>query len=353
MQYLRIRNWEWHFETARTARLRTLTFICVPTKHDGDGYAELLDHPEGAAHYGAWICLLAVAAKSPKRGDLIRDQGVPHDAQSLSRKTRIPASVFIDAIPRLLQIGWLEEVRETGQELPETVHAGTDFARAGLAPGKSCPELSTSGQTLPEVVHVGANSAPDCPRSDTFCPEMDSAGQNLPLKGREGKGTEGNGREETQGAKPPDTPGTLSDLTSYEIEFTADFSELIPDGARAPSTRKRTKSTPREPPPEIPPTLDTSEFRHAWEEWLTARRSRSKPVSPVGAKQQLADLARYGPRVAVEAIRMSIRNDWIGLFPERIASEQHGNGTRKTQGINWAPGATHAGETNTAVDGEL
>lgn len=105
----RINNWSEHFENNRTRDLNRMTFACIPNKQDGDGYTELIDHPNGTAHYGAWIALVLVASKQSKgvRGILRRDSGQPHDARTLARMTRIPESIIAEALPRLVEIGWL------------------------------------------------------------------------------------------------------------------------------------------------------------------------------------------------------------------------------------------------------
>jgi hypothetical protein len=127
---LRVRDWTKHFEVNRTRELVSMTWLPIPNRQDGDGYTALLDHPNGAAHFGAWIALLEVASKCYPRGTLLRAiphvgagplfEAIPHvgatpaqpehDAASLSRVTRIAQTVFEEAIPRLLTIGWLEVI---------------------------------------------------------------------------------------------------------------------------------------------------------------------------------------------------------------------------------------------------
>lgn len=103
----RVRDWSRHFENNRTRELKELRFVILPNKHDGDGYTELLDHPNGAAHYGAWCSIVQVASKCDPRGTLLRDGARPHDSRSLSRLTRIPKETFDEALPRLVTVGWL------------------------------------------------------------------------------------------------------------------------------------------------------------------------------------------------------------------------------------------------------
>jgi hypothetical protein len=127
---LRIREWATHFENNRTKELKRMAWVPMPVKHDGDGYTELLDHENGAAHFGVWCFIVQLAAKCEPRGTLIRtiveeDQKgaipqapatAPHSPATMARISRMKVRDFEEAIPRLLQIGWLEEVTEIPQE---------------------------------------------------------------------------------------------------------------------------------------------------------------------------------------------------------------------------------------------
>lgn len=107
---IRIINWSTHFENNRSRDVKNLSWVLVPNKLDGDGYTELLDHKNGAAHFGAWMAIVQVASKCDVRGTLLRDTQKPHDSRSLSRITRIPQGTFDEVIPRLVEIGWIEVV---------------------------------------------------------------------------------------------------------------------------------------------------------------------------------------------------------------------------------------------------
>lgn len=125
----KIVNWNDHFENNRTRDMKVMAWIPLPNKQDGDGYTELLDHPNGAAHYGAWVAILAVASKCDPRGTLLRKDRThlrsPHDAASLARMTRIPAKIITEALSRLVHIGWMEtspfeiNVSQEGAEIPQ------------------------------------------------------------------------------------------------------------------------------------------------------------------------------------------------------------------------------------------
>lgn len=113
---MNITNWKDNFENNRTKELKKLMWVPMPNKHDGDGYTELLDHKNGASHYGAWCALVQVASKCDPRGSLLRDSGKPHDSVTLERITRIPKSVWNEALPRLLSIGWIDTCEDVAEE---------------------------------------------------------------------------------------------------------------------------------------------------------------------------------------------------------------------------------------------
>jgi hypothetical protein len=109
IEMLRVRNWT-RFESYRTRRMRSIKLIRVPTNLENEGYVDLLSHENGAAHFGAWVAILRVAAQCNPRGTLVRNNGSAYTAASLARMTRMPEALFDDAIPRLLEIGWLETI---------------------------------------------------------------------------------------------------------------------------------------------------------------------------------------------------------------------------------------------------
>ena len=103
---LRVRNWT-RFESYRTRGMKRIKLIRVPTNLENEGYIDLISHENGAAHFGAWVAILRVAAQCNPRGTLVRNNGSAYTAASLSRMTRMPEALFDDAIPRLIEIGWL------------------------------------------------------------------------------------------------------------------------------------------------------------------------------------------------------------------------------------------------------
>jgi hypothetical protein len=133
---LRITDWDKHFECSQSRNLKRMAWVPIRIKLAGDGYTELLNHTNGAAHFGAWIGLVEVGATCEPRGTLLRGNGKPHDVESLSRITRIPVDILTEAIPRLLNIGWLEHEtvasqQEDGAMLQNTVAPQRKFIATG------------------------------------------------------------------------------------------------------------------------------------------------------------------------------------------------------------------------------
>lgn len=123
---LRIRNWADTFENAASKKLVRLAWVAIPNKTDGEGYTALVDHPQAAAHLGAWYAIVEAASKQSPRGNL--PGGIPQDiggiCRSLGRMSRLPGGIFQEVIPRLIEIGWLEWIQQDGEtsgESPKTL----------------------------------------------------------------------------------------------------------------------------------------------------------------------------------------------------------------------------------------
>lgn len=67
---------------------------------------------------------------------------------------------------------------------------------------------------------------------------------------------------------------------------------------------------------EIPESLNEERFLVSWKEWIARRKKKRWSVDETCLKKQLELLAEVGIEKAIEAIEMSIRNGWQGLFPK-------------------------------------
>jgi hypothetical protein len=143
MEFLRIVDWDKHFENHRSRLLKKLEWVSVPNKFDGDGYTELVEPEDddplsGALCYAAWMGLVLIASKepAPRSGVIARYAAGcrrAHDAASLARMTRLPARAFELAIPKLIAIGWLERITLQDNDLQQS--GGNLAVSGGTSPG--------------------------------------------------------------------------------------------------------------------------------------------------------------------------------------------------------------------------
>lgn len=273
---LRIFEWEIHFENSRTRELRTMSWVPVPNKHDGDGFTQLASHPDGPSHFGVWNVLLQVASKCNPRGTLVRQgrhgQKTPHDAESISRITRFPVAAIDAAIARLLEIGWLETFSlENCLKEPQKADAAT---------------LSPVVATTPQ--HVATT-----PRGDAALRARAGAhSQN----GKNGKnGTEGTEDTVSASAREPREEDLASgfdrllavyprktDLPNAQRAYIAVFHELPPEGVLLANVRANAASAEW--------TREGGRYCPKLENWLN-RRGWKEPV-PLPAKNSVSQPQR-------------------------------------------------------------
>jgi hypothetical protein len=207
----KIRGWDELYENNRTRRMKFMQWIPVPNKHDGDGYIQLVDGPESAEMLGAWLAILQVASKCPIRGKLVRGSGQPHDAESISTITRIPAESIQKALDKCSSraIGWLEIFTLPDVKLPPEKHPpgipdktlegharDQDRALSAHSPrtlgAPDCPDPSSTPSNDAQL-YAGATIAGACPPPRTL------GALSAHPTDEERNGTERNGRER----KPP------------------------------------------------------------------------------------------------------------------------------------------------------
>lgn len=151
----RIRNWDRLFETSESRKRVNLPWVAIPTKHDGKGYRRLM-REFGPAVYGAWILIVAVAAKCPTRGTLADADG-PLSALDLADKTDCPVEVIEQALVGLTneRIGWLEIVNlpESQQILIKSAGVAADSAVVPARPAATpvLPDQTRQNQTEPDI----------------------------------------------------------------------------------------------------------------------------------------------------------------------------------------------------------
>jgi hypothetical protein len=147
----RIRNWSQHFENNRTREVVNMVWVPVPNKHDGEGFRRIMREPDGIVIYGCWHLILQVASKSLRhRGTLLRDDGTPMTAESISLKTGWGS---VDNFQRALdflsspQVAWIE----TFTPAPATTsQEGATSSRVARARGHDRRGQNSTEQNITE-----------------------------------------------------------------------------------------------------------------------------------------------------------------------------------------------------------
>src|SRR5262249_15995151 len=129
-------------------------------------------HPNGAAHFGAWIAIIEIAAKQDERGTL--PCGIGGISKTLSRISRIPSTIFDEALPRLIEIGWISG--ESAGDLP------------------SSPNDPPSPPTISQQSAIVRHDLPMISQNLPLSPETSGA-QRRELQGMELQGMELQGME--------------------------------------------------------------------------------------------------------------------------------------------------------------
>lgn len=168
MDVISIVDWAKNYEINRTRELKRMTWVPMPNKHDGYGYTTLVDHPNGPAHFGAWCALVEVASKCNPRGTLLRGDGLPHDPDSLFRVTRLPVSLWKEALPRLASIGWIsiEEIPQGGAGMS---HRGAVIPHKGATTPQDAADRGEGVPAL-QVLHTDKKEGREAPQGGAGLP---------------------------------------------------------------------------------------------------------------------------------------------------------------------------------------
>ena len=108
-------------------------------------------------------------------------------------------------------------------------------------------------------------------------------------------------------------------LPKKVMSITKKGNETLPKKTPTKETIKRKKERADTV---FPLSLDSQKFRDAWTMWGKFRDEIKKPLSPIGERMALKKLAEFPVEVAIKTVENSIANQWQGLFPEKVPSQQ-------------------------------
>lgn len=124
-----INDWDTHFENDRSRQREKCSFVCVPNKQHGMGFARIIAEPDGAAIYGIWCLILGACSQQKKRDGWLTDngesKGSPWGAEDLSLKFRRPKEEIQRALDFISseRVGWIQIYND--EKSPSTHRAVT------------------------------------------------------------------------------------------------------------------------------------------------------------------------------------------------------------------------------------
>ena len=112
-----IKDWDKLYEKSESRKYKNINWVAFPNKHDGRGFRRLMKQSDGLAMFGAFVLIVEVASKMPKRGTLVDHDGIPISASDIADKTGADVSTIQKALQVLSHhtIGWI-----LAENLPES-----------------------------------------------------------------------------------------------------------------------------------------------------------------------------------------------------------------------------------------
>lgn len=108
----RIRDWNQIYENSESRKCKTLTWVRLPIKLDGNGYKALMEIEGGPGILGCFVALIELAGRSVERGTFTNSSGKPLTTKMISRSISQPE----DLVNRTLEVlssgefDWIETV---------------------------------------------------------------------------------------------------------------------------------------------------------------------------------------------------------------------------------------------------
>ena len=150
-----VKDWQKLFENNRSRTVENLRWVCVPNKHDGEGYATVMEQENAAELFAAWVLILQVASKCQERGTLMREDGTPMTAKTLAMKTRAEKSWFENALNFFTtKVKWLECQATDRQVSPDCQATDRQVTKKERIEGKGMEgkeRIELKGKKVPQI----------------------------------------------------------------------------------------------------------------------------------------------------------------------------------------------------------
>jgi hypothetical protein len=124
---LQVKDWDEHFENNKSRERDQCSFVCVPNKQDGMGLNRIRAEPDGAAIYGIWCLIIGACSRQslPRDGHLTDtgrapSAGTPWTAEDLAFRWRRPVAEVERALQVLMspKVGWIIDLNASARVVP-------------------------------------------------------------------------------------------------------------------------------------------------------------------------------------------------------------------------------------------
>lgn len=136
----RIKEWDEHFESAKSKTYKHKRQCYMPNKH-GLGYRTMVKRKNGAALFGAWCSLVQVLSRQVERQGYLTDttlpDGIPLTVEQIALSTDMPEKIVGEMleIASSQAVGWIETCDATDTAgIPQGYHEDTEGAPHSLYP---------------------------------------------------------------------------------------------------------------------------------------------------------------------------------------------------------------------------
>lgn len=145
----RIRDWTLLFENNQTKGLKSMPWVRVQTRHDGEGFRYVMAEPDGLTIYGAWLLIVQIAARCNPRGTLARSDGTPLTAHAMAIKVGWNRAADMQRALDFCssaEVGWITV--ETIENTEETKRNAVDCNRPADGIAGRCNQNRIRGEEI-------------------------------------------------------------------------------------------------------------------------------------------------------------------------------------------------------------
>ena len=102
----KIRDWDKHFENAKSRTIKNAAHVLMPNSHDGMIFTEIADQKNAIDIFCGWVLIVQLASKMPERG-ILKNKYRDLTTKDMANMTKFPEKVFKAAI-EYLSGTWIE-----------------------------------------------------------------------------------------------------------------------------------------------------------------------------------------------------------------------------------------------------